>query len=161
MPRASVAKERSAARAQLPRPEQEKRAPATWASAASAEESPRATAASPRRAAIVVGGIVALILGITAAWFVWANPIGWGPHAIATDTGFSIDGDNVTVMFDVSITPDHAAACAVKALDKGFAVVGWKVITYAASSVDTRHDQVTLRVISPAVTGLVSSCWLT
>ena len=117
--------------------------------------------ASPRRVAVVVGGTVALILGITAAWFVWANPIGWGPHAVATDTGFSIDGDHVTVMFDVSITPDHAAACAVKALDKGFAVVGWKVITYAASSVDTRHDEVTLRVISPAVTGLVSTCWLT
>jgi hypothetical protein len=98
---------------------------------------------------------------LTVAWFFWANPIDAGPQAVAKDTGFVLKGDQVTVMFDVSITPGSTGACAVQALDKSFAVVGWKVVTFSPVSDLTRSEEVTLRVTSPAVTGLVSSCWLT
>ena len=98
---------------------------------------------------------------LTIAWFVWANPIGVGPQAVARDTGFRLTDDRITVTFDLSITPGATGACAVQALEKSFAVVGWKVVTYGAVSEETRSEEVTLRVTSPAVTGLVSSCWLT
>ena len=80
---------------------------------------------------------------------------------MARDTGFRLTDDRITVTFDLSITPGATGACAVQALDKSFAVVGWKVVTYGAVSEETRSEEVTLRVTSPAVTGLVSSCWLT
>lgn len=95
------------------------------------------------------------------AWFVWANPVDVGPQAVARDTGFILEESQVTVMFDVSITPGYTGACAVQALDKSFAVVGWKVVTFSSVSDLTRSEEVTMRVTSPAVTGLVSSCWLT
>jgi len=106
--------------------------------------------------------ILITAIGVLAiAWFVWANPIGVGPQAVARDTGFTLTDDRITVTFDLSITPGATGACAVQALDKSFAVVGWKVVTYGAASEQTRSEEVTLRVTSPAVTGLVSSCWLT
>jgi hypothetical protein len=40
-------------------------------------------------------------------------------------------------------------------------VVGWKVVTFPVVNELTRSEEVTMRVTSPAVTGLVSSCWLT
>ena len=84
-----------------------------------------------------------------------------GPQAVARDTGYVLDDDQVTVKFDVSITPGYTGACAVQALDKSFAVVGWKVVTFPVVTELTRSEEVTMRVTSPAVTGLVSSCWLT
>ena len=112
-----------------------------------------------RRRALII--LVTAIGVLTIAWFVWANPIGVGPQAVARDTGFRLTDDRITVTFDLSITPGATGACAVQALDKSFAVVGWKVVTYGAVSEETRSEEVTLRVTSPAVTGLVSSCWLT
>ena len=112
-----------------------------------------------RRRALVI--LITALGVLTIAWFVWANPIDVGPQAVSRDTGFRLTEDRVTVMFDVSITPGATGACAVQALDKSFAVVGWKVVTYGAVSEETRSEEVTLRVTSPAVTGLVSSCWLT
>jgi len=117
--------------------------------------------ASPRRRRRSLIAVIVVIVALTVAWFVWANPIGVGPHATARDTGFAMQDDRVTVTFDLSITPGSTGACAVQALDKSFAVVGWKVVTYEASAEQTRSEEVTLRVTSPAVTGLVSSCWLT
>jgi hypothetical protein len=119
----------------------------------------RKTSPRGRRRALVI--LITAIGVLTVAWFVWANPIDVGPQAVARDTGFVLDDEQVTVMFDVSITPGYAGACAVQALDKSFAVVGWKVVTFASVSELTRSEEVTMRVTSPAVTGLVSSCWLT
>ena len=118
-------------------------------------------APSPRRRRVTLIVVIALIAAVAIAWFVWANPIGVGPKAVARDTGFSMTEDRVTVTFDLTVTAGSTAACAVQALDKSFAVVGWKVVTYPAASEQTRSEEVTLRVTSPAVTGLVSSCWLT
>jgi hypothetical protein len=112
-----------------------------------------------RRRALII--LITALGVLTIAWFVWANPIGVGPQAVARDTGFRLTDDRITVTFDLSITPGATGACAVQALDKSFAVVGWKVVTYGAVSEETRSEEVTLRVTSPAVTGLVSSCWLT
>lgn len=115
----------------------------------------------PRRRTAILISVIAAIIVLTVAWFVWANPTGIGPQAVARDTGFILEDDRVTVMFDVSLTPEHAGACAVQALDKGFAIVGWKVVTFDAVPQETRSTEVTFRTTSPAVTGLVSSCWLT
>ena len=112
-----------------------------------------------RRRALVI--LIVAIGVLTIAWFVWANPIAVGPQAVARDTGYVLDEDQVTVRFDVSITPGYTGACAVQALDKSFAVVGWKVVTFPVVTELTRSEEVTVRVTSPAVTGLVSSCWLT
>ena len=112
-----------------------------------------------RRRALVI--LITTIGVLTIAWFVWANPIDVGPQAVSEDTGFVLEDDQVTVTFDVSITPGYTGACAVQALDKSFAVVGWKVVTFSPVSELTRSEEVTMRVTSPAVTGLVSSCWLT
>jgi len=116
---------------------------------------------SPRRRTAILVSTIAAIIALTIAWFVWANPTGIGPQAVGRDTGFILEEDRVTVMFDVSFTPEHAGACAVQALDKGFAIVGWKVVTFDAVPEETRSAEVTFRTTSPAVTGLVSSCWLT
>ena len=116
---------------------------------------------TPQRRRGYLIALIAAIVVLAIAWFVWANPIGVGPRAVARDTGFTMQDDHVTVTFDLSITPGSTGACAVQALDKSFAVVGWKVVTYEASAEQTRSEEVTLRVTSPAVTGLVSSCWLT
>ena len=116
---------------------------------------------SPRGRRRALAILISALCVLTVAWFIWANPIDAGPQAVAQDTGFVLEGDQVTVMFDVSITPGSAGACAVQALDKSFAVVGWKVVTFSPVSELTRSEEVTMRVTSPAVTGLVSSCWLT
>lgn len=117
--------------------------------------------ASPRRRRAIVVSVIAVVVALAIGWFIWANPIGVGPVAVARDTGFILEDDRVTVMFDVTFTPEHAGACALQALDKGFAIVGWKVVTFEAVSEETRSSKVTFRTTSPAVTGLVSSCWLT
>ncbi len=116
---------------------------------------------SPRGRRRALAILITAIGVLTVAWFFWANPIDAGPQAVARDTGFVLDDDQVTVTFDVSITPGNTGACAVQALDKSFAVVGWKVVTFPAVKDLTRSEEVTMRVTSPAVTGLVSSCWLT
>jgi hypothetical protein len=116
---------------------------------------------SPRRRRGSLIALIVVIAVLAIAWFLWANPIGVGPQAVARDTGFRLTDDRITVTFDLSITPGATGACAVQALDKSFAVVGWKVVTYGAVTEETRSEEVTLRVTSPAVTGLVSSCWLT
>ena len=119
----------------------------------------RKTSPRGRRRALVI--LITAIGVLTIAWFVWANPVDVGPQAVARDTGFILEESQVTVMFDVSITPGYTGACAVQALDKSFAVVGWKVVTFPVVSELTRSEEVTMRVTSAAVTGLVSSCWLT
>lgn len=106
-----------------------------------------------------IGGAIAVVA--VGTWFIWANPIGWGPSAEARGTGFSITEDSVTVSFTRTVTPGHASACAVQALDKGFATVGWTVVTFPPSDQLTSRESVTVRVIASATTGLVESCWLT
>lgn len=118
-------------------------------------------ARSPRRVAWAWGIGAAAALVVVTAWFVWANPVGWGPSAWAKSTGFSMQEDTVTVAFDRTVTTGYSSACAIQALDKGFSTVGWRIVSFPASDGKTRRETVTLRVIAPATTGLVEACWLT
>lgn len=116
---------------------------------------------SPRRIAwawSIGAGVAAIAVG---GWFLWANPVGWGPSAVAKNTGFSMQDDAVTVTFDRTVTAGRTSACAIQALDKGFSTVGWKVVTFPVSDGKTSQEKVTLRVIGEATTGLVEACWLT
>jgi hypothetical protein len=59
------------------------------------------------------------------------------------------------------VTPGHEFACAIEAMNTGFAIVGWKVFTYPASDELTQTLQESVKTTEPATTGFVSSCWLT
>jgi hypothetical protein len=101
--------------------------------------------------------LVALVL-----WLILANPLKIGPSAQEQDLGHAvIDSSTVAVDFSVTVTPGHAFACAVQAVGSGFGVVGWKVFTYAASDTRTQTMSEIVKTTEPAMTGFVSSCWLT
>ena len=119
------------------------------------------TKSSRRRLAWIWGGSAGIVVVALVAWFVWANPLGVGPRATALDKGYVMSDDFVTVSFTLTVTAGHSSACAVQALNTGFATVGWKVVTFPAGDGTPTDETVTVRVISPATTGLVSSCWLT
>jgi hypothetical protein len=96
------------------------------------------------------------------AWMLWANPLEIGPSATARDIGHTIvDGTAVSVEFEATVTPGHSFACAVEALNTAFAIVGWKVIAFDASSTRSQTVSTVVKTTEPAVTGLVSNCWLT
>jgi hypothetical protein len=113
-----------------------------------------------RRAAAWVGASLTVVA--IAAWMIWANPLELGPSANARDIGHTIvDSSTVSVDFEVTVTPGHPFACAVEALNTAFAIVGWRVIAFDASSTLSKTVTATVRTTEPAATGLVSNCWLT
>ena len=67
----------------------------------------------------------------------------------------------VSVMFDLTVTEGHEAACAIQALNPDFAIVGWKVFVYPPSTERIRQITETITTSEFATTGLVYSCWLT
>lgn len=93
---------------------------------------------------------------------IWANPLEIGPSATARDIGHTIvDGSTVTVDFEVTVTPGHSFACAVEALNTVFAIVGWRVIAFDASSELSQTVSTLVKTTEPATTGFVTNCWLT
>lgn len=106
-------------------------------------------------------GASVTIVALTV-WMLWANPLEIGPSASARDIGHAVvDGSAVSVEFEATVTPGHAYACAVSALNSAFAIVGWKVIAFDASSTRSQTVSTVVKTTEPAVTGLVSNCWLT
>ena len=105
-------------------------------------------------ATVSVVGALAL-----ASWFLWANPLEIGPSATARDIGHRIlDNSHVEVQFEATVTPGHPFACAIEAMNSSFAVVGWKVIAYPASTTLTTSFTEIVKTTEPAVTGLVANC---
>lgn len=102
-------------------------------------------------------GLIALVV-----WLVWANPLKVGPSINAEDIGHTVISDRqVDVDFAVTVTVGHPFACAVKALNAGFGVVGWKVVAYPASDAHNQTLTVSVKTTEPPATGLVANCWLT
>ena len=100
-------------------------------------------------------------LGVAAGvalvvWLSLANTLG---KVTWTDTGYKVlDDRSVRVEFDVHRSPGQAATCTVRALDKGFGVVGALEVDVAAGPQRSVHQVVTVRTTSRAVTGTVQRC---
>ncbi|WP_426006484.1 DUF4307 domain-containing protein [Paenarthrobacter sp. NyZ202] len=110
--------------------------------------------------------IAALVLGIGFAAYV-ATGSAQAPVTFK-DIGYStIDGTQAEVDYQVTKYPGATAKCAVKAMDSKFAVVGWKVVEVGPNQPEENADggrttaqRTVLRTESPAVSGVVDSCWI-
>ncbi|MCZ9881355.1 DUF4307 domain-containing protein [Arthrobacter sp. B2a2-09] len=84
------------------------------------------------------------------------------------DIGYSAtDATQTVVDFQVTKNPDATAKCAIKAMDSGFAVVGWKVVQIGpnapkdgADGGQTTAQRTILRTESGAVSAVVDNCWI-
>ncbi|MFP3578637.1 DUF4307 domain-containing protein [Arthrobacter sp. SIMBA_036] len=118
------------------------------------------------RAAKRIIVIAALIVGI--AFTVWLATSSTQAPVTSKDIGYSaVDGTQAEVDYQVTKNPSATAKCAVKALDSKFAVVGWKVEEIGpndprqgADGGSTTSQRAVLRTESPAVSGVVDSCWI-
>ncbi|HEU0257081.1 MAG TPA: DUF4307 domain-containing protein [Microbacteriaceae bacterium] len=111
----------------------------------------------------LIGGFAALAVIIFFVWAIAVNGIGSTSSTLGSNvTGTSIThhGMSVTVRYTVSVTPGTAYSCAVEADSEDHAIVGWKVVSFPATSAQqTAHEQ-TIRTVQPAVAGLISDCWV-
>ena len=120
------------------------------------------TARNPRRRRIVIAAIAIVTVGAVIWWLLWTDVLGLNPSVTYRDTGHSLISDSqVSVTFDLTVTEGRESACAVQALNPDFAVVGWKVFVYPASTERIRQMTETITTSEFATTGLVYSCWLT
>ncbi|WP_400159298.1 DUF4307 domain-containing protein [Arthrobacter sp. BPSS-3] len=107
-------------------------------------------------------------LAVAVAFLAWVATSAATGSVSFKDIGYSTpDATLAQLDFQVTKNPDSTAACAVKALDSKFAVVGWKVVTIgpndASAGTDGGHttaQRVTLRTESQAVSAVVDNCWL-
>lgn len=84
------------------------------------------------------------------------------------DVGFNVVDPTLTeVDFQVTKEPGSTAECAVKAMNEGFAVVGWKVVTIGPNDAATGSDggrttahREAVRTESVAVSGMIDRCWI-
>lgn len=104
-----------------------------------------------------LGGIL-----IVAIWFIWANPLHLGATAVGEVTSETVvDDQHISLTFTVTAEVNRSGACALKAQDLGFNIVGWKVVEFEASDKPTRVISEQVQTIRKAVNGLVADCWLT
>lgn len=101
-------------------------------------------------------------LALVATWYLWANPNQFGNLVKGVASGYAIiDDQHISVTFTVTSEPGRPVACALKAQDLGFNVVGWKVFEYPATSETKRTVTEQVLTVRKAVSGLVAHCWLT
>ncbi|GAA2858550.1 DUF4307 domain-containing protein [Paenarthrobacter ilicis] len=112
-----------------------------------------------------------ILIGALAVGIAFAGYIATGSaQAPVTfkDVGYStVDATQSEVDYQVTKYPGATAKCAVKALDSKFAVVGWKVVEIGPNAPEEEADggrttiqRTVLRTESPAVSGVVDSCWI-
>ena len=104
---------------------------------------------------------------VSVSWVLWA--------VIGANTGLNhrlvsynvVDDTMTTVDLTVTKDPEDTAACAVKAMNSTYAVVGWNVITIGPNSEDVGSEngrttvvRGAMRTDSLAVTGVVEECWI-
>ncbi|MFW0108346.1 DUF4307 domain-containing protein [Rothia sp. P7181] len=105
----------------------------------------------------------ATIISMLFAWWVQSDSSATSPQA--RDLSHQLtSSDEVSLTFEVLKDPQVKAVCAVKALNSSRAPVGWKEVTIPAdtageSSSRVHVQTVNIRVLSPAVTATVDTCW--
>ncbi|MEO6116860.1 MAG: DUF4307 domain-containing protein [Pseudolysinimonas sp.] len=109
--------------------------------------------------AVIVGGIVAVVV---VAWVLWAGLFGATASIETQDIGATIvNSSTVDLREQVTVDPGTRVTCSFQALDADFAIVGWKVVHFAAVKERNRVFTERLRTFAPAESGLIGSCWLT
>jgi hypothetical protein len=109
--------------------------------------------------AIIIGGGVAVVV---VAWVVWAGLLGTTASIETQDIGATIvDASTVDLREQVTVDPGTRVTCSFEALDKDFAIVGWKIVQLPPASERNRVFTERLRTSAPAESGLIGSCWLT
>lgn len=99
---------------------------------------------------------------VIAGVIVWALFGGWGGGSTAIEhqsVGFTIDGNEITLKYQVSAPPNSRVACALEATSQSFASVGWKVIEFEPSTKRTREFTETIRTIREPNSASVTFCW--
>ncbi|PZE86464.1 DUF4307 domain-containing protein [Curtobacterium sp. MCBD17_032] len=111
-----------------------------------------------RLLAIVTAVAIAVVF---AVWAIWAGP-GQTDHGLDTDdVGYEVVSDHqVVVHTQLAVDPGTEVECAVQALDKGYTIVGWRVVTVPADDQRSRSLSTPVNTTSRAVTGLIHSCWV-
>ena len=109
-------------------------------------------------------GIVAAaaVLFVVGAWVVWVGLFSPSASLESRDVGYAAgEGGTVDIRFEVSTAPGTTVSCALQALNREYAIVGWKIVDLPASNERTRVFDENLRVTEPAYSGLIYRCWLT
>lgn len=112
-----------------------------------------------RRRKLWLSVIVTILVLLFISWLTF----GKGPTAENKLLGYSVtDATQTVVQFQVNKAPSLTAQCAVQALDNGFAVVGWQVVTIPAdeSQPESTSQRVELRTDALAVSATIDSCWI-
>jgi hypothetical protein len=116
--------------------------------------------AQKRQKAIAIAGAIGVTI-VLIAWIIWAGPLRTSSQFQARDLGFSIvDDRNITVQFEITVTPTTRLECAVQALSAQYGIVGWRVVDIPPSSQRTRVFEQPLRTSEKPVTGLLYRCWV-
>jgi len=109
-------------------------------------------------AVIVAGGVAVVVL----VWVLWAGLLGSTASIETQDIGATvIDASTVDLHEQVTVDPGTRVTCSFEALDKDFAIVGWKIVHLAPVVERNRVLTERLRTSAPAESGLIGSCWLT
>ena len=104
----------------------------------------------------------ALASALLLTFFVWAVSVTIeGANKVTSqDLAYVILGPNqAQVKFQVTKPQDVDVVCAVKVLNNGFAIVGYREIEIAASPEKIVTLETLVNTSELGVTGLVDSCW--
>jgi len=109
--------------------------------------------------AVIVGGGVAVVV---VAWVLWAGLFGTTASIETQDIGSTVvDASTIDLREQITVDPGTRVTCTFEALDKEFAIVGWKVVHLPPANERNRVLTERLRTSTPAESGLIGSCWLT
>ena len=104
---------------------------------------------------------VAVVAVASIGWLGWGVLASGSANVRADDLAYAIpDAHTVSVSFQVTAPQGAEIACAIEALDDDFGVVGWRVITYPASTSHTQAHTELIPTVAEATTGLVNTCWV-
>jgi hypothetical protein len=77
------------------------------------------------------------------------------------DIGYTKQDElNLDVKFEVSAPPNTPVACAVEALNKVKATVGWKIVELPVTEERTHTVTTRLVVTNPATAATARECWV-
>ncbi|MBC7517301.1 MAG: DUF4307 domain-containing protein [Microbacteriaceae bacterium] len=112
-----------------------------------------------RRIALIAAGAGVFVV---ASWVVWGGLDGASTAVDSQNTAYKILSDRqVSMTWQVTLTPGTHGKCALQAQNTVHATVGWKIVDVPASDQRTQSFTGTINTTDRAVTGLIYRCWLT